>query len=115
MQATVQAQAGGGGNPGATGGAVSQGSSGAGAAATTVVPPTVEFQGHLLEPGQTVHFINPCANMDPKVFGTPEPEQFDLRRLFRRRHLAFGYGDHLCPGMLLGKLQVSIFHACVVA
>jgi cytochrome P450 len=68
----------------------------------------VEFQGHILGEGQTIHFLNPCANMDPAVFKSPEPEKFDIRRRNSRRHMGLGYGDHVCPGMRLGKLQCRL-------
>jgi cytochrome P450 len=44
------------------------------------------------------------ANHDPRAF--PDPTRFDINRK-RARHLAFGYGPHLCLGQHLARLEMT--------
>jgi cytochrome P450 len=45
------------------------------------------------------------ANHDERVF--VEPERFDIGR-DRRRHLAFGLGNHHCLGAALARLEARV-------
>ena len=46
-----------------------------------------------------------AANRDPAV--TAAPERFDVSRE-EPRHVAFGYGPHLCLGMTLARLEAKV-------
>ena len=48
----------------------------------------------------------PSGNRDEDAFDTP----FDFRvdRADARKHIAFGYGPHLCLGNMLAKLEMRI-------
>jgi cytochrome P450 len=47
-----------------------------------------------------------AANRDPRVF--EEPDRFDARRSNARRNIAFGYGEHFCPGASLARTEARI-------
>jgi cytochrome P450 len=47
-----------------------------------------------------------AANRDPRVF--EDPDRFDARRSNARRNVAFGYGEHFCPGASLARAEVRI-------
>lgn len=47
------------------------------------------------------------GNRDETVFG-PTAERFDLRRPVVPAHLAFGFGEHVCLGASLARLEVRI-------
>jgi len=44
------------------------------------------------------------ANRDPAVF--EDPDAFSLRR-GANRHLAFGFGSHLCVGTALSRMEAA--------
>jgi len=48
-----------------------------------------------------------AANYDPLVF--PEPEKLQLDRSNSERHIAFGYGLHVCLGAHLARLQLQAY------
>ena len=47
-----------------------------------------------------------AANRDPRVFR--DPDRFDAERPNARRHIAFGYGEHFCPGASLARAEARI-------
>lgn len=47
-----------------------------------------------------------AANRDPRVFD--DPDRFDLRRPNVRRNVAFGHGEHFCPGASLARTEARI-------
>ncbi|MBM4407546.1 MAG: cytochrome P450 [Chloroflexi bacterium] len=65
----------------------------------------VDLHGHRLRNGELVFLMLGAANRDPAAF--PHPNRFDSRRS-PNRHLAFGYGIHLCIGAPLARLEASI-------
>jgi len=47
-----------------------------------------------------------AANRDPRVFA--EPDRFDAKRPNARRNVAFGHGEHFCPGASLARTEARI-------
>jgi cytochrome P450 len=47
-----------------------------------------------------------AANRDPRVFS--DPERFDARRPNARRNIAFGHGEHFCPGASLARAEARV-------
>jgi cytochrome P450 len=46
------------------------------------------------------------ANHDPEIF--ERPDEFDVRRAKTAVHLGFGYGEHLCLGANLARIEVRL-------
>jgi cytochrome P450 len=78
--------------------------------------PPSHYQGRWLEKEVTLHrvtippesrviLITGSANHDERVFD--EPELFSIHRKFDR-HIAFGFGIHLCVGASLARLETRI-------
>lgn len=47
-----------------------------------------------------------AANRDPALF--PDPDRFDPKRPNARRNIAFGHGEHFCPGASLARAEARI-------
>jgi cytochrome P450 len=47
-----------------------------------------------------------AANRDPRVFD--DPDRFDAKRPNARRNIAFGIGEHFCPGASLARAEARI-------
>lgn len=47
-----------------------------------------------------------AANRDPRVF--PDPDRFDPLRENAKRNIAFGHGEHFCPGASLARTEARI-------
>jgi cytochrome P450 family 150 subfamily A5 len=47
-----------------------------------------------------------AANRDPRVF--EDPDRFDAKRSNARRNIAFGNGEHFCPGASLARAEARI-------
>jgi cytochrome P450 len=67
-----------------------------------------------LEPDTKVMMLWAAGSLDPAVF--PDPTRFDLDRDLEqvRKHLAFGYGIHICRGAPLARLEAGIFLEAVL-
>jgi cytochrome P450 len=56
--------------------------------------------------GSLVMAMNGAANRDPRVFA--DGDRFDPKRPNARRHIAFGHGEHFCPGASLARAETRI-------
>ena len=66
-----------------------------------------EVEGVKIKAGESLALYYPSANRDESVFD--EPFKFDVTRK-PNRHLAFGFGPHVCLGMHLAKMElIAIF------
>lgn len=72
----------------------------------TIVEP-VELHGVTLTPDEKIMMIYPAACRDPRVYD--RPDEFDVKRVHPKHHVAFGYGQHFCLGANLARLEVRIF------
>jgi cytochrome P450 len=67
-----------------------------------------EIAGQLISAGEFVVMLYASANRDPSVFG-PTAGQLEVTRTVIPTHLAFGFGEHLCLGASLARLEARIF------
>jgi cytochrome P450 len=65
----------------------------------------VTFAGRNLKKGDWLMLCYASANRDEAVFDEPDRFRVDRRP---NRHLAFGYGAHLCLGQHLAKMEMRI-------
>ena len=63
------------------------------------------LRGKTIKQGDTILMMLASANRDPAQF--PEPDTFDITRT-PNRHVAFGFGPHICLGAPLARLEMSI-------
>lgn len=66
-----------------------------------------ELRGKKIRAGDNITLWFPAANRDPEAFANPNA--LDIARN-PKRHLAFGYGEHMCLGMHLAVLEVARFY-----
>jgi cytochrome P450 family 150 subfamily A5 len=59
-----------------------------------------------LPAGTTVMVLNGAANHDPRQFESPA--EFRIDRENAREHLAFGHGNHFCPGAPLARAEARV-------
>ena len=62
-----------------------------------------EIGGVKIPKGATLSIRYGAGNHDPRQF--PEPVKPKLDRKNAGRHLAFGLGEHVCPGATLSRLE----------
>jgi len=67
-----------------------------------------ELQGQAIAEGDFVVMLHASANRDEDVFG-PSAGAFDVTRPLDAQHLAFGFGEHLCLGAALARLEGRVF------
>jgi len=66
------------------------------------------LRGREIREGEQVILLYPSANRDEEVWGD-DAETFDVRRDHAgRRHLSFGFGEHLCLGAALARLEARV-------
>jgi cytochrome P450 len=56
--------------------------------------------------GSILMALNGAANRDPRVFS--DGDRFDAKRSNARRNIAFGHGEHFCPGASLARAEARI-------
>jgi cytochrome P450 len=64
----------------------------------------IEIAGEVIKAGEGVIMPNALLNRDPDYFD--DPNRFDITR-DKTSHLAFGFGQHQCPGKHLGRVEVE--------
>ena len=69
------------------------------------------LRGQTIRAGESMMLLYHAANRDEDVFD--EPKQFRVDRA-PNRHLAFGYGPHLCLGQFLAKMEMRALFAELV-
>jgi cytochrome P450 len=73
--------------------------------ASRLVMRDAEIDGVPICAGAGMHVLTGAANHDPTRW--EHPERFDIFRE-PRSHLAFGFGQHVCLGMHLARLEMSV-------
>ena len=68
----------------------------------------VEIADATVEAGEFVVMLYASANRDEEVFG-PTADRFVVTRPSLPTHLAFGFGEHVCIGASLARLEARIF------
>jgi cytochrome P450 len=66
----------------------------------------VEIRGQLIKEGDIVVMLYGSANRDEEIFGD-DAEEFKVTRN-PNPHVAFGFGEHLCLGAALARLEARI-------
>ena len=62
-----------------------------------------EINGVQVPKGAVLSVRYGAGNHDPERF--PDPDEPDLGRKNAGRHLAFGLGEHVCPGATLSRME----------
>jgi hypothetical protein len=68
--------------------------------------------GSTVRKGESVVLFYPSANRDEAVFDSPFV--FDIARK-PNRHLAFGFGGHMCLGLFLARLEMRVLFRALLA
>lgn len=69
---------------------------------------STELRGQPIAEGDFVAMLYASANRDEEAFG-PTAGVFDVTRAVDAQHLAFGFGEHLCVGASLARLEGRVF------
>jgi cytochrome P450 len=70
--------------------------------------------GTSVRAGDYLCMLYASANRDEHVFG-PDAAAFDVRRQTVPVHLAFGFGEHVCLGASLARMEARIFYEELLA
>ena len=73
---------------------------------TATEPVVVNDQA--LAAGDYVILLYASGNRDEQVFG-PDADRFDLSRPMLPLHVAFGFGEHVCLGATLARMEARLF------
>ena len=67
-----------------------------------------ELRGRRIAAGDVILLLYPSANRDEEIWGE-DADRFDVTRDHaHQRHLAFGFGEHLCLGAPLARLEARV-------
>jgi cytochrome P450 len=66
----------------------------------------VEIRGQTIRAGEHVVMLYGAANRDEEIFGA-DGEEFRITR-HPNRHLQFGFGEHICIGAHLSRLEARV-------
>ncbi len=72
------------------------------------------ISGTRVRAGDYLCMLYASANRDERVFGS-DAAVFDVRRQTVPVHLAFGFGEHVCLGASLARLEARIFYEELLA
>lgn len=72
----------------------------------------LELGGQQIKQGSWIFLFLSSANRDPEQY--PDPNRFDISR-DTRKHLAFAYGNHVCPGSSLAMLEAQVVFTEILA
>jgi cytochrome P450 len=70
--------------------------------------------GTSVRAGDYLCMLYASANRDERIFG-PDAAVFDVRRQTVPVHLAFGFGEHVCLGATLARIEARIFYEELLA
>jgi cytochrome P450 len=70
--------------------------------------------GTQVRAGDYLCMLYASANRDERVFGS-DAARFDVRRETVPVHLAFGFGEHVCLGASLARLEARVFYEELLA
>jgi cytochrome P450 len=68
-----------------------------------------EIGGQRIGEGEKVVLFYGAANRDPAIF--PEPDRLDVERANADKHIAFGFGPHVCLGKRVAQMQLEAVYA----
>ncbi len=75
---------------------------------TRVAVGDTELRGKQIRSGDVVLLLYASANRDEEVWGD-DADRFDVARDHaKKRHLAFGFGEHLCLGAPLARMEARV-------
>jgi cytochrome P450 len=66
-----------------------------------------EIRGQAIAAGEQVYMLYASGNRDEDVW--PDGDRLDLTRPADSSHLAFGFGEHICMGASLARMEIRIF------
>ena len=66
----------------------------------------IQIAGVAVPAGSILMMMNAAAGRDPRVF--EDGDRFDAKRPNARRNIAFGHGEHFCPGAGLARAEARI-------
>jgi len=68
----------------------------------------IDVAGHTIRAGEGIVLPSDIANRDPDAFA--DPDRLDLHR-DARRHIAFGFGPHMCLGAPLARVELQVAYS----
>lgn len=68
----------------------------------------VQIRDQIIGPNEKVTLWYGAANRDPEIF--KNPDVYDINRENAKKHLAFGYGRHLCLGKHVANMQLEVVY-----
>lgn len=71
-----------------------------------------EIGGVCVRAGDRILPLYACANRDPRRY--PDPARFDISR-GTADHMGFGQGTHMCAGMHLARLEITVLLQALIA
>jgi cytochrome P450 len=72
-----------------------------------------EIAGQQIAEGEKVIMYYGAANRDPAVF--ENPDRLDVARANANKHIAFGYGPHVCLGKRVAQIQLEEAYRQILA
>jgi cytochrome P450 len=73
----------------------------------------VEIRGQAIKAGEFVQLLWTAANRDEEIW--QHADRFDVMRVPDPKHQAFGFGEHICAGAALARLEARVFFEELIA